>query len=165
MAGKPPYVFASFPSSKDPSANRHTAELIIMVDGQSFETWKDTRWKQRPDDYGVVKDAARDGLVALTDSAIPGLASLIDYAEVATPATVEHFTSWPRGAFYGIPAIPQRYRSPWTQIETPIPGLLLTGTDVASHGILGAMMGGAFTAAKLLGAFGLLRVMRRFLIG
>jgi phytoene dehydrogenase-like protein len=162
LQGEPPCVFASFPSAKDPAAKAHTAELIIMVDGEGFAAWQDSRWKDRPPEYEAVKDLAKEGLLALSEKVLPGLSDLVDYAEVSTPITVEHFTSWPFGAFYGIPAVPERYQTSWTQITTPVPGLYLTGTDVASLGIPGAMMGGAFTASKLLGALGIPRVMRKF---
>ncbi len=39
------------------------------------------------------------------------------------------------------------------------PGLLLTGADVCSLGIVGAMMGGVWTAGYALGSLGFLHVM------
>ena len=163
LQGDPPCLLASFASGKAPSSTAHTAQLIIMVDGQSFSAWRNSDWKHRPAEYEAVKAAAKGGLLTLAETALPGLTDLVDYAEVSTPMTIEHFTSWPLGAFYGIPAVPDRYRRAWTQIETPIPGLYLTGSDVASLGIPGATMGGAFTAARLLGTFGIPRVMRNYL--
>ena len=133
-----------------------------MVDGAGFQRWHDSHWKHRAPEYDAMKATAQKGLLALAESALPGLTDLVDCAEVSTPLTVEHFTSWPVGAFYGIPAVPERYRTPWTQIQSPIQGLYLTGTDVASLGIPGATMGGAFTAAKLLGALGVPKVMHHF---
>ena len=85
----------------------------------------------------------------------------MEYHELATPLSFEHFTAHPGGAIYGLPGVPHRYRLKWLGIRTPIPGLLLTGSDVCGHGIVGAMMGGAGTAAHLLGTAGLLRIMRR----
>ena len=37
LEGKPPYVFVSFPSAKDPKARAHTATLIVIVDHEDFE--------------------------------------------------------------------------------------------------------------------------------
>ncbi len=162
MHGEPSLALASFPSCKDPAAKKHTAELIIMVDGEGFQGWHDSRWKHRPPDYDAMKATVAKGLLALCETKLPGLTSLVDYTEVSTPLTIEHFTSWPQGAFYGIPAVPERYRTAWTKVETPVPGLYLTGTDVASLGVLGATMGGASTAAKLLGVLGVPKVMRQF---
>lgn len=162
MIGKPACVFVSFPSAKDPAAQTYTAELITVVDGEGFRTWHDTYWKHRPPEYEVVKELAKKGLLALSETVLLGLTDLVDYAEVSTPNTIEHFTAWPMGAFYGIPAVPERYRTPWTRIHTSVPGLYLTGCDVASVGILGATMGGAFTAAKLLGPLGIPKVASHF---
>jgi all-trans-retinol 13,14-reductase len=38
---------------------------------------------------------------------------------------------------------------PWTDPKTPITGLYLTGADVSSLGIMGAMMGGIVTLSNL----------------
>ena len=47
---------------------------------------------------------------------------------------------------------------PYLRVVTPMPNLYLTGTDVASLGIVGAMMGGVITAAYLIGPLGLFRI-------
>ena len=76
----------------------------------------------------------------------------------ATPLTVETFTGHPYGSVYGIPATPERFRLPYLRVVTPVQNLYLTGADVASLGIIGAMMGGVVTPAHLMGHLGLLRI-------
>jgi all-trans-retinol 13,14-reductase len=89
----------------------------------------------------------------------PGFQDLIEYAELSTPLTVEHFDASDRGAIYGIPCIPERLDQSWIGARTPIRNLYLTGADTFSLGIMGAMMGGVKTAGVLSGAFGFFKIM------
>jgi all-trans-retinol 13,14-reductase len=57
--------------------------------------------------------------------------------------------------------VPSRYRLRWLGTRTPVQGLLLTGSDVCGHGIVGAMMGGVGTAAHVMGGMGFMQIMRR----
>jgi phytoene dehydrogenase-like protein len=160
LDGRPTWGFLSFPSAKDPAASKPTAEILTFVDHAAFERWSGSEWLERPDDYAAAKARIAEGLIALAEAEVPGLRAAIAHVEVSTPLTLEHFTHHPFGAFYGVPAIPEHYRAPWLEIATPIEGLYLTGTDVASLGIMGAGMGGALSAGKILGTSGLGSVMR-----
>ncbi len=150
MLGNPKQSFLSFPSMKDPQSTVHTAEIVHFVDHQYFEQWENTKVMQRGDEYQALKQKISRGLIRLVDRHLPGFAELVAYQELATPLTFENFTNWPSGAFYGIPAVPQRYQQPWLKAETPIKNLYLTGSDVASLGIMGACMGGILATAAVM---------------
>ena len=77
---------------------------------------------------------------------------------MSTPLTVDTFTGHPHGSVYGVPATPERFRLPYLRVVTPVQNLYLTGADVASLGIVGAMMGGVVTAAHLMGHLGFFRI-------
>ena len=98
-------------------------------------------------------------LIQLVESHYPGFKDLIEYAELSTPLTVEHFDASDRGAIYGIPCIPERLDQSWIGARTPIKNLYLTGADTFSLGIMGAMMGGVKTAGILSGALGFFKIM------
>ncbi|MBI3992384.1 MAG: hypothetical protein HY342_03850, partial [Candidatus Lambdaproteobacteria bacterium] len=98
-------------------------------------------------------------LIERCETCVPGLAGLIEFQELSTPLTLEHFTQGPRGSFYGLPARPGRLFAPWTHARSPVPGLFLTGQDVMAPGITGAMMGGVKCTGVLDGAFGFFRLM------
>ncbi len=78
---------------------------------------------------------------------------------MSTPLTVERFTGHLRGSVYGIPATPERFGLPYLSVARLVRHLYLTGADVASLGIMGAMMGGVATTARLLGGLGFFRIM------
>ena len=159
LEGRPSHIYVSFPSAKSGEGKFHTAEIITFLDDAAFAAWKDRPHGNRGPDYSSLKERIADGLVDLAETAIPGLKALVSYRELSTPLTVEHYTSHPRGRFYGLPAVPQRYRSTLLGPVTPIKGLYLSGSDAGSLGIVGAMMGGVGAATKILGPFGFFRIM------
>ena len=158
LEGRPSGCYLSFQSLKDPEATAHTAEIIAFLDYASVERWKNQPWHKRGEDYDQLKHRVAEGLLDFVDRRYPGFKGLVDYCEVSTPLTVEHFTGHRRGSVYGIPATPERFRLPYLGVSTPVRNLYLTGADVASLGIMGAMMGGVATTARLLGSLGFFRI-------
>jgi all-trans-retinol 13,14-reductase len=146
-----PMVFVSFPSLKDPArpagTQHHTAEVVAWTDWSVFEPWADTRWGDRPEDYRALRDSLERSLRAQFEQAFPGLAPMIRLCELSTPLSTVHFTSHERGAVYGLATTPARFASRALDIRTPVPGLLLTGQDVVTPGVVGALMGGILSAA------------------
>lgn len=161
LAGKPRHIYLSFPSAKSGDDRFHTAEIITMLRPDAFDAWHGSVSGGRGRDYADLKQRVAQGLLRLADTAIPGFSALVAYSELSTPLTVEHYTSHPAGRFYGLPSSPARYRSSPLAARTPIPGLYLSGSDVASLGIVGAMMGGVAAASNVLGPAGFLRIMAR----
>ncbi|MGB8699128.1 MAG: NAD(P)/FAD-dependent oxidoreductase [Thermosynechococcaceae cyanobacterium] len=155
----PKFAYLSFPSLKDPLAERHTAEIIAHVDYDGFAQWREQPWRRRGTDYTELKAQMTQSLIQLVERHYPGFQDLIEYAELSTPLTVEHFGASDRGAIYGIPCIPERLDQSWIGTRTPIKNLYLTGADAFSLGIMGAMMGGVKTAGILNGAFGFFKIM------
>ena len=156
LSGTPRNAFVSFPSVKS-GETHHTAEIISFVDADAFAAWRNTPRGNRGADYSALKQRIGNGLIDLAETAVPGLKDLIDYVEVSTPLTVEHYTSHPQGAFYGIPGTPERYRSQLGSV-TPVKGLYLSGQDAGGCGIMGAMMGGVAAACQVLGDKGYMEI-------
>ena len=112
----------------------------------------------RGSDYDLLKSTMARGLVALVDRTLPGFADAVRYEEVATPLSIEHYTSHSQGCFYGLPLTSQRFNAGLTTPETPIPGLFLTGQDAGFPGIVGATMAGWTSACRILGPKGYLQI-------
>lgn len=159
--GRPGHCYLSFPSLKNSQASAHTAELLAFVEYKDFETWAERKWQKRGDEYEALKQRIADGLIDLTEKHLPGFKDLIEYVEVSTPLSVEHFTGHPKGAIYGLLSTPERFRNISYGAKTAIPGLYLTGADAFMVGIVPALMSGMMTAGAMSGPFGFLKVARK----
>jgi len=151
-----PVVYISFPSAKDPDYARRrpgtsTIEIVAPAPYEWFDNWKDQPWGKRGDDYDACKNALGERLMAVLYDKLPQLKGKVDYHEVSTPLSSAHFCAWRRGELYGLDHDPQRFREDRLSPRTEIPGLWLTGQDVVSCGVVGAMMAGMLTATAILG--------------
>lgn len=153
-------AYVSFPSLKDPQATRHTAEIIAPLSYRALESHHQQPWRRRDADYNNAKDRITDALLGIVERHHPGFRSMVEYSELGTPLTFEHFTAAPSGAIYGYPGTPDRYRKSWLAPRTSIRGLYLTGSDAALPGIMGALMGGVLAASRVLGPSGFFQIMQ-----
>ena len=153
--------YLSFPSLKNPDAKGATAEIICFIDYDNFTEWQDKPWRQRGKVYDGLKQVIADSMLKLVEQHYPGFCQLIDFQELSTPLTIRNFTSREQGMMYGLPAVPARYELDWLGPWTPVPGLYLSGSDVCSVGIVGALMGGVAAAAALNGQHGFFKVMHK----
>jgi all-trans-retinol 13,14-reductase len=160
LDGRAAMAYLSFPSLKDTRAQRHTAEIIAPLSYRSLEAHRREPWRRRGADYESAKNRISRALLELVERHHPGFRDLVEYSELGTPLTFEHFTAAPSGSIYGYPATPEKYRKAWLGPRTLIQNLYLTGTDVTLLGIMGALMGAVVTASCVLGQFGFLEVMQ-----
>src|SRR5581483_2107720 len=114
-----------------------------------FAKWSDTRWHRRGEDYEALKGKYTERMLAGLYAAVPSLRGKLDHVELSTPLSTTHFANYPCGEMYGMAHTPQRFRLP-LRAESGVPGLYVTGQDLVSAGVTGALMGGALTAAAVL---------------
>lgn len=149
-----PGMFVAFPSLKDPQHDagptlRHTAEIVVLTRGEAFSQWAGSRFGHRPEDYASMKQFVLDRLVAQFLKHFPALRECLRFSDLSTPLTTAHFTHARDGATYGLETTPRRFLSSALNAKTPVAGLYLAGQDVASPGVVGAMMGGILAAASI----------------
>ncbi|MDX1925031.1 MAG: hypothetical protein SFV81_00855, partial [Pirellulaceae bacterium] len=126
-----------------------------------WQDFAETDWKKRGSAYEALKAQVAEDMLDFAEARMPGLRKLIEYKELSTPLTVKSFTGHWGGSIYGQAYdINRLFRDKWP-ITGSIRNLYLTGCDVGTSGVNGALMGGAMTAAKILGATGLPRVMMK----
>jgi len=151
-----PVVYISFPSAKDPDFQRRhpgkgTIVAITMVPYDAFARWEGTRWKKRGDEYDALKQKLQSRLGTVLERQVPAVAGNIAYAELSTPGTIGHFMNYGHGEIYGIASTPERFAIRALGARTPVRGLYLTGQDVTSLGVIGALFGGVVSASAALG--------------
>ncbi|TWU05010.1 phytoene desaturase family protein [Stieleria varia] len=157
--------FVSFGSLRNPGQESHTAQIISFSHESLWSDCAKGPWMRRGDEYENRKESMAQEMLRFAERYLPGLGDLVDYYELSTPLTVESFTGHPQGAIYGQACDENRlFRDQW-KIKTSLQNLYLTGSDVGTPGVNGAMMAGVMTAAKLLGTFGLARIMTRAHVG
>lgn len=164
-----PVVYVSFPSAKDPDYQRRhpgtaTIEVVAPAPFAWFEQWDGSIWGKRGDDYEALKAELGERMLEAMYEKLPQLRGRIDYYEVSTPLSTQYFNAYARGELYGIDHDPQRFAQSWLTPRTKIPGLWLTGQDIVSCGVVGAMMGGVVTA-QAIGGLKLLGVLKQVMKG
>ena len=110
-----------------------------------------------------MKARLSDQLLEALFEKLPQLRGKIDYHELSTPLSTDWFCRYPRGEIYGLDHDPERFEQDWLKPKTDIPGLYLTGQDIVSCGVTGAMVGGLLTAVKVGGLKGWLLARRMLL--
>jgi len=150
-----PFAYLSFPSAKDPEfGQRHpgksTIEAITTVPYEAFASWAETRWKKRGEEYEALKQRLTAQLRTELERQVPAMSGHIEHLELSTPLSTRHFMNYQRGEIYGLASTPARYALRSLGARTPIRGLYLTGQDVASLGVAGALFGGVIAASAAL---------------
>jgi all-trans-retinol 13,14-reductase len=152
-----PVVYISFPSAKDPEyLERHpgtaTIEIVAPAPYERFDQWKGTTWGKRGEDYEKLKVALSERLLRHLYDRLPQLEGKIDYHELSTPLSTEWFAAYRHGELYGLDHTSQRLQQDWLTPRTRIPGLWLTGQDILTCGVTGAMMSGMLTVIAMVGS-------------
>lgn len=149
-----PVVYISFPASKNPKfeekyPGRSTIEIITVAKYEWFKKWENTRWKKRGDEYDALKEKLAQRLLAHLYKYEPQLQGKIDMYELSTPVTTKHFCNYINGEIYGLDHQPSRFEKEYLKPQTPIKNLFLTGQDIVTVGIGGALMSGVLTASAI----------------
>ena len=160
-----PVVYISFPSAKDPSWNARypglsTIDVITLLPYETFTKWEGTQWMHRGAEYEALKKQITQRLLAHLFEQLPHLKDCVDHYELSTPLTTKNFVNYQKGELYGIDHSPSRYRQKFLQPRTPIKGLYLTGQDIVTAGVGGALFSGLITATAMTGRNYMNRVMR-----
>ena len=151
-----PICYISFPASKDPSwseryPGRSTVECITLANWDTWSKWDGTRWKKRGDDYESLKEDMSQRLLNKLYHMEPQLKGKVDTYELSSPLSTQHFANYQRGEIYGLSHTPQRFRADFCKPRTRYKNLWLTGQDVVTAGVGGALFGGVLTASAILG--------------
>jgi phytoene dehydrogenase-like protein len=150
-----PFVYISFPSAKDPSfesryPGRQTIEMIAPAPYEQFAGWQQTAWKRRGEEYEALKVRIAHRLLSELYRQVPEACGAVTTWELSTPLSTQHFGNAPRGETYGLAHTPARFDLRELRPRTPIRNLFLTGQDISTCGVMGALSGAVTTAPVML---------------
>ena len=151
-----PLVYISFPAAKDPSwsdryPNHSTVDIITILPYETFSQWECGQWMHRGAEYEALKEQIAQRLLAHLFEQLPHLRGQIDHYELSTPLTTKNFVNYQKGELYGIDHSPSRFRQKFLRPRTPIKGFYLTGQDIVTAGVGGALFSGLITANTMTG--------------
>ncbi|WP_158602286.1 phytoene desaturase family protein [Cohnella endophytica] len=113
----------------------------------NYDDWCDLDERE----YETKKEESLKSLINRMDHYYPGVKQKIEYAELATPMTVERYTGHYKGAIYGSAKTVDQLLENGVNQVTPIKNLFLVGGWTRNgHGYSGVMVGGARLANMLL---------------
>jgi len=153
--GRTPSAYISFQSAKDTAwpethPNKSAVQIIGPCAYSEFERWHDTRWRRRPEDYEAFKADFQKRALDTLHELHPQIRPCIEWAEVSTPLSTAHFAGYPSGEIYGLDHTPERFAQKWLRPRTFLDGLYLTGQDIVTCGVAGAIISGIVTASAIL---------------
>lgn len=150
-------MFIGFPCAKDSTWDKRfpqksTAVIMLMCNYEMFQKWQNDKYNKRSPEYKEFKDTLVKHILKYSlHKHFPQTHGHIVYAKLGTPLTFNHYIGSTEGECYGIGNSKERFRSDdWLTPHTPIDGLYLTGQDIMTMGVTGALMGGVLTAHSVL---------------
>lgn len=151
-----PVVYISFPSTKDPlwderCPGKSTVEIVSLTHMDRFENWQGTTWNERGEDYLKYKEEISQQLLSKLFEKEPQLREALDFYELSTPLSTQFYQLNQDGEIYGLDHTVDRFKKHFLHPQTPIKNLYLTGADVMTAGVGGALMGGVMTTMNMVG--------------
>jgi all-trans-retinol 13,14-reductase len=127
------------------------ALLISYMHFDEVEQWKNTKVRQRGQDYLAFKQRKAELLLASLEKSFPGICANIQSYTTSTPLTYYNYTATRNGSMYGIGRDKDFPTQTLVSQRTRIPNLFMTGQNINSHGILGVTIGAVITCSEFLG--------------
>eukprot|EP00854_Cymbomonas_tetramitiformis_P004712 gene4712-5765_t len=151
-------MFMGFPCAKDSTyaerfPGRANSVIMTMSKFEWWEEWENCKQGKRGAEYEAKKKIFEDRILEEgLYKYYPQCRGRVDFTEVGSSLTFNHYIGSERGEVYGLESHPERFEEDdWLRPQTKIPNLFLTGQDVTTLGVTGAMMGGILTAHSALG--------------
>jgi len=162
--GMPMPMFVASGSAKDSGwAAKHggrkkTIMVISRCPWHWVKPWASMSREARTKDAGYAAFKAKTKDVLMEDGfrkIFPELEQYIRHTSVGTPLSTNDFLGTDQGECYGRSATPTRWLCPALTPYTPVKNLYMTGQDVVTLGLTGAIAAGYLTANLLTGYGGL----------
>uniref|UniRef100_A0A8C6DG99 All-trans-retinol 13,14-reductase n=1 Tax=Moschus moschiferus TaxID=68415 RepID=A0A8C6DG99_MOSMO len=141
--------------SSDPavSPDRSTAILLVPTSYEWFKEWRDEPQGKRSSAYETLKSSFVEAAVSVFLKQFPHLEGKVDSVTGGSPLSTQFYLAAPQGACYGAdhdlgrlhPCAMASMRA-----QSPIPNLYLTGQDIVTCGLIGALQGALLCSSAIL---------------
>nr|XP_027804698.1 all-trans-retinol 13,14-reductase isoform X2 [Marmota flaviventris] len=153
-----PLYFVASPSSKDPTwpgrfPDRSTLTVLIPTAYEWFEEWQEEPQGKRSHDYETLKSSFVEASISMILRLFPQLEGKVESATGGSPLTNQFFLAATRGATYGADHDLDRlhpYVMASIRAQSPIPNLYLSGQDIFTCGLMGALQGALLCSSAIL---------------
>ena len=151
-----PLVYISFPSAKDPDWNnrypgKSTVEVVTPANMDWFKKWEGSQWQKRGEDYEAFKAQFSERLMEKLFERHPQLRDKLDYFELSTPLSTNWYQKTSAGEMLALDHYVDRFKKPFLHPITPVKNLFMTGSDIMTAGVGGALMAGMMTTCAMQG--------------
>ena len=148
-------LYMSFASAKDPLWNENhsgtaTMEVIVPSLFDHYSKWAEKPWKNRGEEYEQYKEKLSKRIIEAVYKHCPHLKDKISFYELSTPLSTREMAHYNFGELYGIEHDSNRFKQKWLKPKTPIKNLYLTGQDILTAGLAGALSSSVLTTSVLL---------------
>ncbi|KAF3826614.1 hypothetical protein GH733_009139 [Mirounga leonina] len=153
-----PFLFITSSSAKDPTwedrfPDQSTVIVLMSTCYEWFEEWQEEATGRRSSDYETLKNSFVEASLSVVTRLFPQLQGKVDSVARGSPLTYQFYLAAPRGACYGAdhdldrlhPHVMASMRA-----QSPIPNLYLTGQDIFTCGLMGALQGAMLCSSAIL---------------
>ena len=106
---------------------------------------------KRGEGYEALKEKITKRLLEKLYQQLPQVKGKVIHYELSSPLSTKHFMNYDNGEIYGLDHSPSRFRQKFLQPRTPVKNFYLTGQDIITAGVGGALFSGLLTASAVTG--------------
>ncbi len=149
------FAYITFPSAKDPAWKREhpgTSTLQALSIGRFdwFAQYQESPTWKRGEAYEKLKERFKETMLQHLYRLFPQIKGHVVITDVSTPLTTRYYSNYKHGEIYGLEHTSARFKLPFLRPETRIKGLRLTGQDITTVGVAGAMLAGVLCSITIL---------------
>jgi prolycopene isomerase len=146
---KAPFFITNY-SLVDPTAAPPGKNVISLTILMPYDYKGDWYESQSYEKYRALKEEVAWVLIKRTEKYLPDLSKHIEFMEVGSPRTMEHFTLNPKGTIFGWDNTPEQSMFKRLPNKTPIPNLYLAGAWTFPGGGQSAVIASGTIAGKMI---------------
>jgi phytoene dehydrogenase-like protein len=165
---KPMPCFITFPSIKDTAWReknpcKTSCQVLVMAHYDWFQDWANQPSGKRGQQYEALKEQWKQRCLEAVYRMYPLVKGKVNFVDVSTPLSIEHYLRAPNGGAVGLDVTPERFCDwkvqRYLDVVTTVPGLYLTGQDTLICGVTLCQLAGVITAIRITGILGLVKIL------